>query len=211
MWEHEWNFLKKNDPSVKSFLESFQEPIPLSPRAALFGGRTAAIRLRHVTAANERINYVDFTSLYPFVNANFHYPIGHLKIIRKYFADIENYFGLIHVKIFPPRKLFFPVLPFKNDDGKLIFTLCRTCAIANNQTTACAHDDEARALRGVWVKEEVIKALKKGYRIAEIYEVWHFEEKSDELFKDYIYTFLKQKQEASGYPPGVEDDESKQA
>ena len=29
------------------------------------------------------------------------------------------------------------------------------------------------------------------------------------MFKDYIYTFLKQKQEASGYPAGVTDDESK--
>ncbi len=31
-------------------------------------------------------------------------------------------------------------------------------------------------------------------------EVWHFEEKSNDLFKAYIKTFLQRKQEASGYP-----------
>lgn len=63
----------------------------------------------------------------------------------------------------------------------------------------------------MWVTVELIEALKKGYVLAEIYEVWHFEEKSDELFKSYVHTFLKQKQEASGYPPGVEDQASEQA
>lgn len=80
----------------------------------------------------------------------------------------------------------------------------------NNQTTACTHGDEERALKGVWVTVKVTEALKKGYVLAEIYEVWHFEEKSDELFKSYVYTFLKQMQEASGYPPGVEDQPSEQ-
>ncbi|XP_054622457.1 uncharacterized protein LOC129182178 [Dunckerocampus dactyliophorus] len=209
-WEHEWSVQKKTDPNVKSFLERFQEPIPLDPRAALYGGRTAAIRLRHVVSPGERVNYVDFTSLYPFVNAHFHYPLGHPKIIRKDFDSIENYFGLIHAKVYPPRQLFFPVLPIRNDKGKLIFTLCRLCALVNNQTTDCTHNDEERALQGVWVTIEVIEAVRKGYFLAEIYEIWNFEEKSDVLFKDYIYTFLKQKQEASGYPSGVETLQTKQ-
>lgn len=141
-------FLKKTDPVVKAFLERFQEPIPLDPREALYGGRAAAIRLRHVTNPDEHTDYVDFTSLYPFVNAHFHYPLGHPKIIRKDFGDVENYFGLIPVKTYPPRALFSPVLPLNSVSGKLIFTLRRTCASMNNQTTACTHDNEERALKG---------------------------------------------------------------
>lgn len=204
LWERDWTFLKKTNPVVKAFLE-------LDPWEALYGARTAAIRLGHVTNPSEHIDYVDFTSLYPFVNAHFHYPLGHPKIIRKDFGDVENYFELIHAKTYPPRELFSPVLPLKSVSGKLIFTLCRTCASMNNQTTACTHDDEERALKGVWVTVTLTEALKKGYVLAEIYEVWHFEEKSDELFKSHVYTFLKQMQEASGYPPGVEDQASEQA
>jgi hypothetical protein len=40
--------------------------------------------------------------------------------------------------------------------------------------------------------------------------VWHFPKQSDELFKDYVDTFLKIKQEASGYPKDRTTPEQKQ-
>ena len=48
-----------------------------------------------------------------------------------------------------------------------------------------------------------------GYRVAKIFEVWNFSKKSDTLFKEYIKTFLRCKQMASGYPASVTDQESK--
>ena len=42
------------------------------------------------------------------------------------------------------------------------------------------------------------------------HEVWHWEETTDELFKEYVNTFLKIKQQASGYPPWCVTDEQKQ-
>ena len=47
---------------------------------------------------------------------------------------------------------------------------------------------------------ELLKAVEKGYEIVRMHEVWHFPQQSDELFKEYVNTFLKIKQEASGYP-----------
>ena len=44
----------------------------------------------------------------------------------------------------------------------------------------------------------------------QLHEVWHWSETSDELFKEYVYTFLKIKQEASGYPKGCMTEEQKQ-
>ena len=55
-----------------------------------------------------------------------------------------------------------------------------------------------------------MKAIEKGYEVLEIHEVWHWEETTDELFSDYVHTFLKLKQEASGYPKHCVTDEQKQ-
>jgi hypothetical protein len=66
-----------------------------------------------------------------------------------------------------------------------------------------------RKLCGVWCQPELMKAVEKGYRIGKIEEVWHYPDTMEELFKDYVNTFLKIKTEASGYPPHVQTDEEK--
>ncbi|XP_024117194.2 uncharacterized protein LOC112138787 [Oryzias melastigma] len=210
MWEHEWSDLTQKNTEVKRFLEKFQPPEPLLPRDSLYGGRTCPMKLRYTASENEAVHYVDVTSLYPYVNATSSYPLGHPTVFHNNFDDPRNYFGLIKAKVYPPRGLLHPILPFRTSRKKLIFTLCRSCAETNNQESACDHDDEARALTAVWVTVEFNKALEKGYVVCEIYEVWHFENKSDTVFTDYINTFLKGKQEASGYPPNVNDRESRE-
>lgn len=50
----------------------------------------------------------------------------------------------------------------------------------------------------------MIAALERGYVIHRIYSVWHWEDKSDELFSSYINTFLKEKVEASKIPSGID-------
>ncbi|KAM9741015.1 uncharacterized protein ACNS7B_012259 isoform 1-T1 [Menidia menidia] len=209
MWEHEWVEMKTSDSGVMRFLQSFKPPTPLSPREALYGGRTCALKLRHTAREGESIYYVDFTSLYPYVNCSFPYPLGHPKIIYKDFDDPRNYYGFIRATVYPPRGLYFPVLPYKTPAGKLVFTLCRACADINNQEGSCSHSDQERALTGVWVSVEFKKALDLGYALAEITEVWHFEKQSGTIFKGYIHTFLKGKQEASGYPADAWDEESR--
>ena len=58
---------------------------------------------------------------------------------------------------------------------------------------------------------ELLKAIEKGYQILKIHEVWHFPVHTDKLFKEYVDTFLKIKQEASGYPKDCVTEEQKQA
>ncbi len=124
--------------------------------------------------------------------------VGHPKIITENFQDVSEYFGLVKCAALPPRGLFHPVLPYRAC-GKLMFPLCRTCAETTSKT-ACTHTDAERTITGTWCHVELLKAMEKGYEIVRLYEVWHFPEQSDELFKDYVDTFLKTKQEASGYP-----------
>ena len=81
----------------------------------------------------------------------------------------------------------------------------------------CACSAEDRALTGVWTTPELLKAVEKGYDVQHIYEVYHFPETiqynpetgEDGLFTQYIATFLKIKQEASGYPQWVKSEADK--
>ena len=85
------------------------------------------MKLYHQTEADEEIDYYDFTSLYPYVNKNAEYPIGHPEIIfQPGHTDIAQYFGIAQCTVLPPYKLYHPVLPLRQND-KLTFPLCRTC------------------------------------------------------------------------------------
>ena len=123
---------------------------------------------------------------------------GHPEIITDNFQDISTYFGLVKCTVLPPRGLFHPVLPYRAS-GKLMFPLCKTCADTTNKAV-CTHTESERAILGTWCHVELLKALEKGYQILRLHEVWHFPKQSNELFKEYVDTFLKIKQEASGYP-----------
>ena len=61
------------------------------------------------------------------------------------------------------------------------------------------HTDSERAITGFWTTPEIEKALEKGYTIEKIYEVWHFENHSTDLWKDYIRKFMKVKLETSKF------------
>ena len=184
----------------------------MEPRDALYGGRTEAFTLFQ---KDQNISYVDVTSLYPYINKTGKIPIGHPEIVTEGFTDIQQYEGLIKCKILPPRGLYIPVLPVKMNN-KLLFTLCRTCS-ENQQQKPCQHNDEERSLTGTWVTDELKKALEKGYVVQRIYEVWHFDEteqydpktKTGGLFTDYVNTFLKMKQEASGWPEWCQSENDK--
>ncbi len=138
------------------------------------------------------------------------YPIGHPEIILKDFEPVESYFGVIKCTVLPPRALLHPLIPFKSPQGKLLFALCRTCA-EKQQQERCQHSDEERSISGVWTSVELSHAIVKGYTVVKIVEVWHFPHTSDTLFGDYVKTFLKFKQEASGFPSHVVTDAEKQS
>ena len=90
-----------------------------------------------------------------------------------------------------------------------MFPLCKTCADTLNPNS-CTHTDQERAILDTWCHVELMKAIEKGYKVLKIHEVWHWDQTTDKLFKDYVDTFLKIKQEASGYPKECVTDEQKQ-
>ena len=72
-------------------------------------------------------------------------------------------------------------------------------------------------LLALWVSDELKTAVEKGYVIKQMYEVWHFKKtsrydqqtKSGGIFTEYINTFLKLKQEASGWPEWCQTEDNR--
>ena len=217
MWECDWNKQVDTNPLVKHFLTSFDLVAPLEPRDAFFGGRTGAVALHAVAGEGEEIRYTDITSLYPWVNKNSTYPVGHPTIISQP-ADqtLDSYFGIATVDIIPPAGLFHPVLPVRAG-GKLTFPLCRSCVEEEQakpmleRTHYCQHTNAERTLRGTWCTPELVKAVQKGYTLIKIHEVWHFtpEQRKTGLFREYVDKWLKIKQESSGWPSWCQTVEQK--
>ena len=215
MWECDWSRLKDTSLDIRTYLGTLQFTEPLNPRDAFCGGRTNAVKLYHHVTPSQQIHYIDVTSLYPWVNKTCVYPKGHPSVIfNPGHTDITKYFGLVQCKVLPPRHLYHPVLPYRHE-SKLLFPLCAACVEQEmvkrplDRCAECVHTDEQRALTGTWCTPELSKAVDLGYDIQYIYEVWHFDETCEGLFKDYVNTWLKIKQEASGWPSWVGEDETK--
>jgi hypothetical protein len=185
-----WRKMKRLDRQVRWNMRTLQLPKDkLVIKDAFFGGRTEVFK----QYATGKLSYFDFTSLYPSVNfgqvrgvtpdtydqiIEFPYPVGHPVVITENFKDLSEYFGFVLCKIAPPKDLLIPLLPSRGG-GKLVFDL----------------KDKV----GTWTTIEVLKAIELGYVVEKIYEVFHFEQTTTDLFKDYVKVFYKMKIEAGGF------------
>lgn len=209
MWECGFNKYLKENPNINKRLLNLPEILygPINIRDAINGGLTEVFRTYYSVKNGEKIRSLDFCSLYPYVNKYCAYPKSHPKIYRGdecLKVNILNIHGIIKCKILPPKTLFHPVLPLKIFD-RMVMTLCRTCG--ENKLQTCSHENNERALVGTWVIAEVQLALEMGYLIVDTFEIWEYEveiydnvTKTGGIFTKYMNTFLKLKQESSGWP-----------
>ena len=216
-WECDFKRQLAKDPELQARVNGLEWTGPLNPQDALFGGRTGLSKCHHKTASNERIDYIDYTSLYPWVNKYGTYPLGHPTILKHPInQNIHEYFGVAKVDVLAPEHLFHPILPVKLA-SKCMFALCMACARDqleqpwHQRTNLCHHTDEERQMTGTWCTEELKMAVKRGYEIVRIHEVWHWGENQRKtgLFRAYVNKFLKAKQESSGWPSDVVTEEQK--
>ena len=212
MYECEWLVLSQS-PDTAAFVNALDVPKRLTVRNAFFGGRTELFWMyRQVTDEGaEKIRYLDVCSLYPSRQKFERFPLGHpTVVIAPETCDIDQYFGYAHVKVLAPRALHIPVLPLRVG-GKLLFPLCRSCA-ASHSEELCTCTDAERSWAGTYATAELSYAVgHHGYTILDIYEVYHWPKTcqynkdgtDDGLFAQYVNTFLRIKQQASGYPVDV--------
>jgi len=148
-------------------------------------------------------------SLYPYICKYFKFPIGHPIIhVGDTCADIEACLkmkGLMKCKIVPPTNLSpRPTLQIRQGT----YSACVERVQEHNAASECQHRSDAeRFVEGTWVIDEVRLAVDTRYKILEILEVYEYQVTCYDPatgtgghFADYIDTFLKLKQEASGCP-----------
>ena len=233
IWACEYVRRKMENPDLVRGLKPIEPALNL--KDCYFGGRTNALVLHKKFDGTEKGYYLDFTSLYPAVLKYKRFPVGHPDArIWRDFAPLKRrercteecqcgmihwqlpYFGIIKVTLLPPRHELIPVLPVRINN-KLKFPLCYTCAAEENSAEPCEHTEEERSFTQTYCTPEVEVAINTGYKILKIHEVLHWsntekydeEKKTGGLFTQYINTFLKLKQEASGFPENVKTEEEK--
>ena len=127
--------------------------------------------------------------------------------------DKDAYFGVIKCDLLAPQDIYHPIIfvriPVSKNGHKLMFTLCAECAKEQN-LTECKHTEEQCILKGTWATPEIYYAVEKGYKILKIYEVWQYTDRVIGLFKTYIDSFLKIRQQASDWPALCTTEELKQ-
>ena len=212
MWKCDWHQRLQDQSEGVDYVASLHLQPPLQPCEAF--GRTNVVQLHRTADQGEEIRYYDYTSLYPWVNKNTRYPVGHPEFIyAPNTVDLHPYFGLAKCMVLPPPGLYHPILPYRTGD-KLTFPLCRTCVEdqldlpLHAKTWRCPHTPEHRSLTGTWCTPELEKAVEQGYVVQKMHEVWHFPQSRQGLFAEYVNTWLKIKEEASGWLAGCTTQES---
>ena len=160
-------------------------------REIFYGGRTEVFApYCDVKALKKEVKYIDVCSLYPFVCSFKELPIGYPEVFFAYDIDKtrfdclgnnpNRYWGYARIKIRPKKDDILGLLP-QRLDGKLQFNLLEKI--------------------GVWHTELIYLAMRKGYELLEVYEVYHWppNKRSDKLMRGYMEFFLRMKQEAEGW------------
>lgn len=209
IWSHDFEDIK-NDFYIDGRIEAWKKIYGLGRRIireSLFGGRVENFAIEYKCAVDEEIKYVDFTSLYPYVLKNRRYPVRHPVLITQDFESIDNYFGFVSCSVLPPTNLKYPVLPMRYNN-LLIFGLCNQCCLTGQQTS-CDHTWEQRKMSGTWTTAELLLAMSKGYVVDEIFLIHHYPDSDENMFTAYINSWLKYKQQASGWPRDADTEEKK--
>ena len=199
-----------------AYYSRLQKVGPCDLRESYCGGRTENFHFMKSCSPHEVIELVDFNSLYPYVLAKYPYPVGHPVVISDHFEQFiqstsmsSTLFGFVKCRVLPPKQMHIPILPMKYN-GRLEFVLCNQCGVENAKSF-CKHDDNQRCLVSTFSTAELSDALHHGYRVMEVFEILHWPSSSDELFRPYIYKWIKMKSEASGFPGWIKSDSDKDA
>ena len=162
-----YRFMKTNYETYHSFNNYF--------RQAYYGGRTEIFNM-HAHDSDKPFYYYDINSLYPYVMHNYNFPISRpKKMTYRNIKEIQDREGLMLARIITPPDLDIPILPYRRDDGRLIFPLGKW--------------------EGMYDYSLIKKALSYGYDIKPL-RAWEFD--SEFIFKDYVDHFYKLKTNSSG-------------
>lgn len=208
MWSHTWTNMIVSEEYQEWYTRNEQkiiDELPLDPRDAYKGGITELYKIFYPG----KIQMVDYVSQYPtsllgesicpFTQDKIYWPMPtgpHTSIWKPKKYSFENQLGVIKCRVLPPQDLYAPFLGYKLkslvDPGvnEVIYGLCKECMDIRNQKE-CFHINEfERSFVGTWTLTEIDYALSLGYKILNITEVWVYQDKDHNLFKNFIVPFM---------------------
>ncbi len=162
VWECEVRRQLTVDEEMRRYYDTCQIVAPLDPREdALFGGRVQPTILHYHCRDNEEVKMMETVSVYPHVMARHTFAVGVPRVRTT--PHTRMCYGLLKVRVLPPRDLLHPVLPLRTRHG-LLFPLCRTCAL-EQQNAECEHSEEERSWIAAYTNDELQMAFDRGYRL----------------------------------------------
>jgi len=134
--------------------------------------------LHYAIREGQTIQDYDVMNLYPYVCKYATFPIGHTKFhVGDACHDKQAMLGMegqIKCTGPPPKRQNHPVLPLLCNN-KLLFCLCRMCAVKCNFSGESVHESTAQmSLTSTCALEEIRLAIQKGYQVLDIMEVYEY-------------------------------------
>ena len=217
---------KKHDPiKHKIFREETQyAPRPrtrLNARDSYTGGLNEVFQLAWEAKEEPEndFHFIDLNSAYVSQAMSQNFPIGKYEtligsklnaeftfdsVTQVYMYKGQPAYGLVHAKVLAPKDLRFPILSAKiklKGSGarpRNISAVCRTCA-EKRSVLKCGHKEPNRAITSSWTILELNAALRRGYKVIQIYEA-HVYEKFAKVGKQFFELIHYLKMKNSGFP-----------
>jgi hypothetical protein len=207
IWECDWQDKRSEDDTKEWFKEqqdALYPLLPLDPRDAYKGGLTEVYKLY----SGKSFQMVDFVSQYPtsllgqsydFITGEpieWYMPIGQpIQLIDVPIQYPFDKLGVVKCRILPPADLYTPLLGYSSPSivypgtTETLYGLCKSCMDSRNWES-CPHSFEERSFIGTWTCSEIKYALTLGYQVLTIFEVWEYQQKSNQLFRNFIVPFM---------------------
>lgn len=188
-------------------LMTMEDELPLDPREAYKGGK---VELYKLVYSNE-IQMCDFVSEYPTTLLGTSYdpldlngesvlcwpfPVG--QPVVQFHPSLDKYdeslIGVIKCRVLPPDNLYAPFLSHRvyyNNTYEVMYGLCRTCM--THRLWPCSHSEEERSFVGTWTLAEIHHAVKLGYQILSIVDMWTYPSQQTDMFRSFIVPFMVEK------------------
>jgi len=175
-----WKLILKTCFNIKDIYIS-TDPITLEfEKSSIYGGRVLRWKSFLEESDNDKLISLDVNSLYPASMYKFEYPIGKRYILTNDQIDLLNKYGLDYIKkfnatnyiieiIFETSNIRYPIVPWKDDKGNIIYKL--------------------GTLSGVYNDIDIELMLNDGYKIIKIIRGIYFKNKKF-IFKqliEYLY------------------------
>jgi hypothetical protein len=186
IWEHEY----KMSPLLHRYDLNILSDI-MGDRDMFFGGHVNVFQplVRANLEAEEHVRYIDITSHYPNICANYTLCMGHptrllgpeIDVRRLDPAHPDSYFGYFQGIVHMPKDDMYGGLPYRDTQKSVIFN--------NTSRLSCGF------------LPELYERLENGATLGQVYEVLHFppSERWTGPFQGYVAYNYRDKMEASGW------------